>query len=83
MKLDYNRANEQKEVTKEIIEKKEQVNREILVSPVKHRGILRSLCPVPVCPPSGSHSFLVVTLFLVTYSYVSQATHAFLEMLPF
>ena len=32
--------------------------------------------------PSGSHTFLVVTLFLVTQSYVSQATHAFLGMLP-
>ena len=37
-------------------------------------------CPVSVCLSvrlSGSHTFLVVT-----HSYVSQATHAFLRMLP-
>ena len=36
-----------------------------------------SLCPASVVCLSGSHTFLVVR-----HSYVSQATHAFLRMLP-
>ena len=54
------------------------------VLPTKHRGIKGSLCLASVCPSvrlcvglSGSHTFLVVT-----QSYVSQATRAFLGMLP-
>ena len=54
------------------------------MSPAKHSGTYGSLCPVSVCPSvclsvclSGSHTFLVVK-----HSYVSQATHAFLGMLP-
>ena len=56
----------------------------IFVLPVKHSATKGSLCLVSVCPSvcvcvclSGSHTFLVVT-----HSYVSQATHAFLGMLP-
>ena len=40
-------------------------------------GICLSIGP-SVCL-SGSHTFMVVMLFFVTHSYVSQATHAFLE----
>ena len=56
----------------------------IFVSPAKHSGTQGSLCLASVCPSvrlcvslSGSHAFLVVA-----HSYVSQATHAFLGMLP-
>ena len=55
-------------------------NDALFVSLVKHSCTLGSLCPVSVCPSvcmSGSHTFLVVT-----HSYVSQATRAFLGMLP-
>ena len=51
-----------------------------IVSPAKHSGIYGSLCSASVCLSvylSGSHTFLIVT-----HSYVSQATHAFLGMLP-
>ena len=46
------------------------------MSPAKHSGTYGSLCPGSVCL-SDSQTFLVVT-----HSYVSQATHAFLGMLP-
>ena len=54
----------------------------VIVSPEKHSCTLGSLCLASVCPSvclclSGSHTFLVVT-----HSYVSQATPAFLGMLP-
>ena len=52
----------------------------VFVLPAKHSGTKVSLCPAAVCLSvclSGSHTFLVVT-----HSYVSQATHAFLGMLP-
>ena len=48
--------------------------------PAKRSGTYGSLCPASVRSSvclSGSHTFLVVT-----QSYVSQATHAFLGMLP-
>ena len=54
--------------------------RPVFVSPAKHSGTMGSLCPASVCPSvclSGIHAFLVVT-----HSYVSKATHAFLGMLP-
>ena len=54
------------------------VNDFIFVSPAKHSGT--SLCQASVCQSvclSGSHNFVVVA-----YSYVSQATHAFLGLLP-
>ena len=46
------------------------------VPPAKHSSIWGSLCPASSCL-SGSHAFLVVT-----HSFVSQATHASLGMLP-
>ena len=47
------------------------INCLLFVLPAKHRGVCLSVCL------SSSHTFLVLT-----HSYVSQATHAFLRMLP-
>ena len=54
------------------------------VSPANQSGTMGSHCPASVCPcyclsvcVSDSHTFSVVA-----HSYVSQATHAFLGMLP-
>ena len=54
----------------------------IFVSPAKHSDTWGSLCPSSV-RPSVRLSHFSVTLFCHTFqSYVSQATHAFLGMLP-
>ena len=53
-----------------------------IVSPAKHGGTKGSLCQVSVCPPVYVFVCLVDIFLVVTHSYVAQATHAFLGMLP-
>ena len=53
----------------------------LIVSPGKHSDTGITLSGVCLSI-KYSHTFLVVTLFLVTHKYVSQAIYAFLVMMP-